>query len=208
MQFTPSTRVLFIGDSITDCGRNTDPEKIGAGYPRLVRDYLRAKDPAGAPEVINVGISGNKVTNLRDRWQADVLNNKPDVLSIKIGINDVWHALGGRNQGIAIEPFTATYRQLLTDTRRALPDCQLILCEPTVIQPPSPAEGNELLKPYVKAVGELADEFDAILVPLHAPFLSACQARPDLPWAPDGVHPSSTGHMLIAREWLRAVGVM
>src|SRR5690554_5891653 len=91
-----NTRLLFIGDSITDCGRRQDPEGIGSGYPRLVRDYLSAKDPDNAPVVLNTGISGNRVTCLQERWKTDVLDLKPDVLSIKIGINDVWHSLGGK----------------------------------------------------------------------------------------------------------------
>src|SRR5690554_5604958 len=138
-----STRLLFIGDSITDCGQRECPERMGSGYPRLIRDYLAAKNPAEAPTVINRGISGHKVTDLAARWESDVIEQKPDVLSIKIGINDVWHSLRPDPGGVPIEQYIATYRNILQQTREALPDCRVVLCEPSVISPPAPAGGNE-----------------------------------------------------------------
>ena len=79
---------------------------------------------------------------------------------------------------------------------------------PTVIGPPSPEEGNEKLQPYVRAVNDLASEFAAILVPTHRAFRRAQDQRPDLEWTTDGVHPGSAGHMLIARTWLSAIGLL
>lgn len=203
-----SQTLLFIGDSITDCGRSECKEQIGSGYPRLIRDYLLAKTPTTAPKVINTGISGNKVTDLQKRWDADVLAHRPDVLSIKIGINDVWHGLAGRSAGVDIETFTKIYRELLEKTRAALPKIQLVLCEPSVIWAPAPPEGNEILKPYVAAVSALAKPVGAIAVPLHDTFNRAREQRPDVTWAGDGVHPSSIGHMLIARTWLTSTGLL
>mgnify|MGYP001115903718 CR=1 FL=1 len=203
-------RLLFIGDSITDCGRRQDPEGIGSGYPRLVRDYLAATYLQDAPEVINRGISGNKVTDLRDRWDSDVLQLKPDILSIKIGINDVWHGLRKDTPaGVPIEQFIEVYRLILNQLRSAVPQCQLVLCEPSVISPPAPAEGNERLQPYIRAVHDLGKEFNAAaVVEFHKPFIEAMRVRPDITWAGDGVHPSSTGHMLLARQWLKHTGLL
>jgi acyl-CoA thioesterase I len=207
--FDSDSTFLFIGDSITDCGRRQDPEEIGNGYVRLVRDWLRAKDPATAPKVINRGISGNKAPDLKSRWDRDVLSLSPDLLSIKIGINDVWHGLGERNQGVPIGDYVGIYHEILTQVRETLPRCRLVLCEPSVIWPPQPAEGNERLQPYVRAVNELAGVFNAeCVVPLHATFVRARELRPDIEWAPDGAHPSPSGHMLIARTWLAATGLM
>jgi len=202
-------KFLFIGDSITDVGRREDPEKIGHGYVRMIRDYLYAKDAVRAPEVINVGISGNKVTDLQARWKADVLDHEPDVVSIKIGINDVWHGLGGRNNGVPIEQFVDVYHVILRQLHAVVPKAKLVLCQPSVIWAPAPAEGNAVLQPYVRAVKELRREFNAVaVVPLHAAFVNAQAARPDINWAPDGVHPSSAGHMLIARTWLAETGCL
>lgn len=209
LELTGTTRLLFIGDSITDCGRREDPEKIGQGYVRMVRDFYRAKNPATAPTVVNTGISGDRVTNLEDRWQRDVLDLTPDILSIKIGINDVWHSLGGKNEGVGLERYTRVYDSLLAQTRALLPRCEIVLCEPSVIWPPQPIEGNEKLQPYLFAVRALALKHRlACVVPVHAAFESAKLARPDIDWVPDGVHPSSSGHALIAQTWLRATGTL
>ena len=195
--------MVFIGDSITACNRLNDPEQLGNGYVRLIRDYLWSKDPANGPEVINRGISGNRVIDLEQRWQVDVLDLAPDILSIKIGINDVWHSLRPNPSGVPIDQFHASYSRILGLVKESLPKCRLILCEPTVIWPPAPPEGNRALGPYVAAVHELAKIYSAgVVVPLHSAFNHARKERPDVVWAPDGVHPSSVGHMLIARTWL------
>ena len=206
---TRDAKLLSTGDSITDCGRRDCPESIGSGYPRLVRDYLRAKDPENAPEVLNTGIGGNKVSDLAARWQADALDLRPDVLSIKIGINDVWHGLGDSRFDLPVEQFIQTYQLILDQVRKSLPQCAIVLCEPSVISAPQPQRGNELLKPVIRAVHDLAEQFRAsAVVELHQPFLDAMRLRPDISWAPDGVHPGSSGHMLIARQWLAATGLL
>jgi lysophospholipase L1-like esterase len=204
-----NTRLLFIGDSITDCGRRTDPDALGGGYVRLVRDHLAVKDPANCPAVLNLGISGNKVTDLRDRWARDVLEQKPDVLSVMIGINDVWHSFSPTPAGVSIEDYLKTYHVILRQVQGALPNCLTVLCEPTVIWPPAPEEGNKLLQPYIRAVHEVGREFGAaVIVPTHSAFQKARAARPEIAWTNDGVHPSSAGHYLIARTWLAATGLV
>lgn len=207
--FAREARWVFIGDSITDCGRRDCPEGIGGGYVRDIRDWLRALDPAKAPEIINVGISGNRIGDLQQRWDADVLAHQPQLVSIKIGINDVWHNIPPSARGTEIEPFREGYADILRRLKAALPQATLVLCEPSVIWPPAPADGNERLQPYIAAVRELAIEFSAAaVVPLHAAFEKARAARPEIPWAPDGVHPGSSGHMLIARTWLASLGLL
>jgi lysophospholipase L1-like esterase len=173
-----------------------------------VRDYLRAKDPGHAPEVINRGVSGNKVTNLRDRWSKDVIDLSPNVLSIMIGINDVWHGLNPGGSGVDIDTYRRTYAQLISQTKEKHPACEIVLCEPTVISPPAHEKGNESLRPYVAAVREMAVELKLLLVPLHQVFLDAAKTRPDIDWHTDGVHPTSSGHMLIARQWLEATELL
>ncbi|MGF1634518.1 MAG: SGNH/GDSL hydrolase family protein [Phycisphaerae bacterium] len=209
LSFTRDDRLLFIGDSITDCGRNNDPEHLGQGYVRLVRDALLARDPAAAPQIINRGTNGHRVPDLAERWDRDVIAADPTVVSIKIGINDVWRQLDTPGLGVPIEDYTATYAGLLERTRTALPGAKLVLCEPSVIWPrasPTPTRGNELLQPYVHAVRALGEQFGvAAVVGLHGAFVSARSARPEVDWAPDGVHPSPVGHMLIAHTWLKAV---
>lgn len=203
-------RWLFIGDSITDCGRRSCPEGLGNGYVRLVRDLLRAAHPAVAPEVLNQGISGNKITDLQSRWDEDVLAHKPDLVSIKIGINDVWHGLGDNpSGGTSLEAFQSGLEEVLQRLKAALPAATVVLCEPSVIWPPAPEQGNSRLQPYIQAVRDVGARFEvATVVPLHAAFETRRTARPDIAWAPDGVHPSSSGHMLIARTWLGMLGLL
>src|SRR5688572_16225334 len=111
-------KLLFIGDSITDCGWAGEPECMGSGYVRLVRDWLRAADPANAPQVLNRGISGHKVTDLAARWQKDVLDHRPDVVSVKIGINDVWHGLMSWGEGgVPVDRYADVFRDLLQQVR-------------------------------------------------------------------------------------------
>lgn len=209
LSLTAGTKLLFIGDSITDCDRRKDPEEVGHGYVRMVRDWLRAAAPAEAPVVLNRGVSGNKIPDLQKRWERDVLEMSPDVLSVFVGINDVWHGLVPDRAGCAIDDYVAGYRDVLGRTRRRLPACKLVLCEPSVLWLKEPAGANEKLGPYVAAVHELAAEFSAVaVVPLHEAFNAAGAARADIAWTTDGVHPTSSGHALIAREWMRATGVL
>jgi lysophospholipase L1-like esterase len=66
-----------------------------------------------------------------------------------------------------------------------------------------------MLEPYVAAVRDAAADFGVLsIVPLHRAFEKAGSERPDIEWAPDGVHPSSSGHMLIARSWLACLGLL
>ena len=209
LPLTRDSRWIFIGDSITAAGRFHCPEGMGSGYVRFIRDWLLASYPAAAPEILNRGISGNKVTDLAARWKTDVLDLQPALVSIKIGINDVWHGLRPDRQGTSLEAFREIYQSLLSDLRQACPNVVIVLCEPTVIWPPAPEEGNATLQPYVQAVHELAEKSSArAVVPLHGVFNQARDKRPEIPWTSDGVHPGSAGHTLIARSWLAALGLL
>ncbi|MGA7212969.1 MAG: SGNH/GDSL hydrolase family protein [Terrimicrobiaceae bacterium] len=203
------SRWIFIGDSITDAGRRQCPEEVGTGYVRDVRDWLRASIPGRAPQVLNKGLSGNTISDLRRRWDSDVIAHEPQLVSIKIGINDVWHGLGGAGGGTSIENFREIYAEILGRLKAECPGATIVLCEPSVIWSPAPAEGNEMLEPYVAAVRGAAVDFDARgVVPLRRAFEKAGAERPDIDWVPDGVHPSSSGHMLIARSWLACLGLL
>jgi acyl-CoA thioesterase-1 len=206
---TSSTKLLFIGDSITDCGWRTCKEQIGNGYVRLIRDQLIVSDPANAPVVINRGISGNKMPDLQKRWQRDVLDQSPDIVSIYIGINDVWHGLLAGRDGCNIDAFVAGYRDVLGRTRQAIPKAGVVLCEPSVLWLSDPPDANEKLAPYVAAVHEIGREFDVDrVIELHSAFEKTRAIRPEFQLTTDGVHPTSTGHMLIARTWMVGAGLI
>jgi acyl-CoA thioesterase-1 len=202
----PNTKFLFIGDSITDCGWKNDHEEIGDGYVRIIRDYLLAKDPADAPTVINRGISGNKIPDLQRRWKCDALDLNPDLISIYIGINDVWHSLRDDREGCDIDTYRVGYQDILSQIPSGV---KIILCEPSVLWIDEKGEADKMLEPYIAAVHELAGKFHAAgVVPLHATFNNARNARPEIPWTSDGVHPTDIGHMLIAQTWLKTAGML
>ncbi|MCP3763619.1 SGNH/GDSL hydrolase family protein [Domibacillus sp. A3M-37] len=203
--FTKEDRILFIGDSITDSERQAEPEEIGDGYVRLVRDHFICQSPANAPVIVNKGIGGNRVTDLAERWEKDVLKEQPTVLSISIGINDVWRQLD--SQGIdQILPgkFETVYRALLDQSS----GIRLILMEPTIIEEDPQSKGNQMLKPYVDIVRKLAEEYGAVLVPVHGAFIGYLREGSKYRLTTDGVHMTSIGNMLMARTWLTAAGAV
>ncbi len=204
--------VLFQGDSITDCGRrreNPQPNESGAlggGYSGLVAARLLKDRPGGGLQFLNRGVSGDCVVNLYARWKIDVLNLKPDVISILVGVNDVWHEFRSKN-GVEVERYAQFYRMLIEWTSRALPETQLVLCEPFVL--PCGVIGPDWL-PDIAArreiVRSLAVEFHATFVPFQSAFDDAMKRAPAVFWAADGVHPTLAGHQLMADVWLHAIG--
>ena len=190
---TSPQRLLFIGDSVTDCGRREDPEGLGFGYVRVIAGALPDA------EVINRGISGNRVPDLAARWQADLLDLAPDVLTILIGINDTWRRYDS-NDPTSTEAYETGYRALL-ETVRGVP---LVLMEPFVLPID---EGQRAWHPQdldakIAVVHRLAEEFGATLVPLNARLTELAAAQSPEAIADDGVHPTAHGHDLIAQEWL------
>jgi acyl-CoA thioesterase-1 len=174
----------------------------------MASGFLAALQPSLAPECFNRGISGNRTGDLVNRWQEDCLDLEPDVLSLMIGINDVWRRYD-RNLPTSVEEFETNYRTLLERTTTALPSIKLILMEPFVLPVPDDRRTwREDLDPKLAVVRHLAREFNALLIPLDGIFAAACTQQPPAFWAADGVHPSSAGHALIAKSWLEAVGAL
>jgi acyl-CoA thioesterase-1 len=205
--YNSRTRMVFIGDDVTDAGRSADVEGLGHGYVRMIRDILAAKDPPTAPTVVNRGAAGARIIDLDARWEADVLELKPDVLSILIGMD------GGLPRGdkppAGIEAFRAMYRQILQKTADALPACKVVLCEPTAVWSRTATDIDPNVRPYVESLNRIAVEFKAeVVVPLHSAFVYARQSRPDITWFGADEKLTSTGHMLIAQAWLEATDIL
>lgn len=202
-------KILFMGDSITDVGKNATAGSctpIGQGYALITSAYLGAKYPEKFT-FVNNGISGNRIVDLYARIKADVWNHEPDVLSILIGVNDVWHEIGWRN-GVGAERFERVYRMFLEDTKKALPGIRFMILEPFVLKG-SATEGEwerfrgetELRAAAAKKVSE---EFGAVYIPLQKMFDEAAEIAAPSYWLADGVHPTPAGHQLIANRWIDA----
>lgn len=202
--------VLFQGDSITDAGRSREEAGVanqqpglGHGYAWFAAGELLVERPTDGLKIYNRGISGNKVFQLADRWQADCLDLKPDVLSILIGVNDLWHTLDGKYQG-TVQIYERDYNALLDRTRKALPKVKLVICEPFVLRCGSV---NDRWFPqfdeYRAAARRVAAGHRAKFIPFQAMFDEAVKYAPPQEWAKDGVHPTATGAALMAHTWLR-----
>lgn len=200
-------RIVFIGDSITESGKFTDPEELGDGYVRVIHDFLQVTYPDKQIEVINKGISGNRITDLVARWDDDVIALKPDVLSISIGVNDVWRQLD-RKHIEQVDPvmFENLYEEILTKTVEKV-NAQFIFMEPTVIEEDPHSEGNQLLKSYIQVVHKMAEKYSGIVVSTHQAMLDYMEAGGRYKLTTDGVHMNSAGDLLMAKTWLKQVGL-
>jgi acyl-CoA thioesterase I len=191
--------ILFIGDSVTDGGRREDaPDFLGDGYVRIIAERLPTR------QVINVGIGGNRVIDLRDRWHVDVVEQKPDILSVYIGINDTWRRYD-ENDPTSASSFEAGYRACLADLGGA---SRLILVEPFVLPVNEEQEHwYEDLDGKRDVVARLAAEFDAGFVPLQSLLATAAEDHGAAALAADGVHPTELGHRMIADAWFTVAGL-
>lgn len=209
--------VLFQGDSITDAGRSRDKCKtdvannqpgLGNGYAWLAAAQLLVDRPADELQFFNRGISGHKVFQLAERWQADCLDLKPDVLSILIGVNDIWHSLDPRlGYKGTVDIYERDYDALVERTRKTLPNVKLVVCEPFVLRCGAVTEKwFPEFDNYRAAAKRVAGKHQATFVPFQAMFDAAIQYAPPEHWAGDGVHPSAAGASLMAHFWLKAVG--
>jgi lysophospholipase L1-like esterase len=204
--------ILFQGDSITDAGRIREENSfnnsraLGSGYPMLAGAELLEKYASLNLKVFNKGVSGNKVFQLADRWDADCLGIKPDILSILIGVNDIWHKLNGQYNG-TVEIYKHDYIALLERTKKALPNVKLIICEPFAV--PGVKAVDDKWYPefygYQKAAREISDQFGATFIPYQRIYDEAQKQAPGAYWTPDGVHPTLAGAQLMAQAWVAAV---
>ncbi|MEH7236017.1 SGNH/GDSL hydrolase family protein [Bacillus sp. JJ1562] len=196
-------RIIFIGDSITWWGMSEN-DMIGTGYVRLLHDYLKVTYPERDLEIINKGISGNRVTDLAERWEKDVTSLTPDIVSISIGINDVWRQLDspGIDQ-VFPQQFEEVYEVLLSSIKQKT-NASIVLMEPTIISEDIQSEGNMKLKPYIEIIHRLAGKYHAVLVPTHQEFITFLKHKKDFPLTIDGVHMNTTGNMLMAKTWKQA----
>lgn len=155
--------------------------------------------------MLNCGISGNRVTNLLARWKKDCINLRPDIISILIGVNDVWHELS-QQEGVDAELFEETYRVLLRYTKRTLSEAKLILLGAFLTHGTATdgVQWDEFYKETAlrRAITRrLAAEFGAEFLDLQRLFDEACEKLPPEHWMQDGVHPTAAGHRLIANAW-------
>ena len=220
-------RVLYIGDSITDAGwglaggsalsvaqrdLTAIDHLLGHGYAMLCAAWYQSNYPEAEYEVLNRGISGNTLANLATRWQTDVLDQNPDVLSVLIGTNDIDQWLkGDRTAAFDYDAWETQYRSLLSQMLAKNPRVQLVLGAPFV---GSRSSDYDLRKTMVATcasrVEEIASDMGAIYVPFDELFATLTENQPNTAyWIWDGIHPSPAGHFMMHQLWLeKAVGTV
>ncbi len=205
-------KIVFFGDSITDMNRvhNSDGkvESYGGGYVFFVAGKLLSENPQKY-EIINRGISGNRIVDLYARIKGDVWNQEPDVLSILIGVNDVWHELSENPNGVDLTRWEKVYRMLIEETHERLPNTKIMILEPFVLRGTKTDYDNRYetfvkVKDYAAKAKELAEEYGLTFVPLQEKFDEAAEKYGEKYYLYDGVHPDVAGAALIAGEWLKA----
>jgi lysophospholipase L1-like esterase len=212
MKIHPNSKLLMIGDSITDCGRarpiaEANGDALGNGYVSLVNACITASTPQANIRMVNMGISGNTVRDLAARWKSDVLALNPDWLSIMIGINDVWRQFDSwlqRESHVDLEEYHQTLEKLIQTTKPHLKG--LVLMTPYFIEPNRANPMRARMDEYGAVVCDLAVSHGAILVDTQAAFDEVLSELHPMALAADQVHPNLTGHMILARAFLKAVG--
>jgi lysophospholipase L1-like esterase len=207
----PNSTLLMIGDSITDCGRvspvtETVRDSLGYGYVKLIHNMLAATCPRQHIRIINRGISGNTVRDLTARWQSDVLDLRPDWLSILIGINDVWPKFDACQPDewyVSIKEYEYTLESLIRTTQPQLKG--MVLMTPYCIEPNREDPMRAMMDRYGDVVRRLAGQYQSILVDTQAAFEAVLTEVRPAALALDRVHLKPAGHMILAQAFLKAV---
>ena len=206
-------KILFQGDSITDAGRSRSEDnlKMGYGYPSLVKAHLGFENP-DMYEYYNRGISGDRAASIYARVYRDVLDLKPDYISILVGINDVWHNILRVKSGQAVKRFETAYNMLIEEIKNDSPDTKIMLLEPFVLEGKATTATEEQpdrfelfemgTKQMSDAVKRVAQKHNLVFVPLWENFKNLATKMPADEMLIDGVHPTPVGHELIKRAWL------
>ena len=199
-------KILFQGDSITDAGRDKrNYHDLGNGYPKYSAELISAAHPDADIEFINLGISGNRTGQLFDRLYMDCIQLEPDIVSILIGVNDMWHRHAFDRVETADEQIALNYRHILRRIK-AQTSAKIIVLAPFVLDAPDKdflRSDIVTVKPIVKA---LADEFADAYIPLDELFAEALKTQPEpLYYSADGVHPNENGARFIAKAYAEAV---
>ena len=196
-------KILFQGDCITDAGRDrSNIHDLGGGYPKYTAEKIKAAYPDADIEFIDLGISGNRAENLRDRWTEDAIAHQPDVISILIGVNDTWHRAANKDW-MPHDYFEECYRGILERLKKET-NAKIIILEQFLLPVPDKEFFHIDLDPKIQITRKLAREYADVFIPLDGIFAAAAVEEPATEFAADGVHPTAKGAELIAEHYLAA----
>ncbi len=209
-------RIVMLGDSITQGGESP------GGYVWLVRAYLKVLYPSANIEVINAGISGHKSTDMLARYQKDVLDKKPDLITISVGVNDVWHGYfdfannreipnGDGPNGIKLDAYTQNVDEMIQRGKEA--GAKIVVLSTTVIYEDPQSKPNIAVANYNASLKRLAKKSGQTFVDFQKPFHKIIGAyrettggRDNL-LTTDGVHMNAAGNKVMAYTVLQGFGI-
>lgn len=207
-------RLLFQGDSLTDCGRdktfNGYNDNLGNGYVNLIASRLLLDRPDA--QIYNRGVSGDRIADMYSRWIEDAINIPFNVISILNGINDIGFKLR-QNKGADVKKFEFVYDRILYETKESHPDCDIILCQPFLIKRVYEKENdiyenwdiwNREIAERGEVVRMLAKKYNAVFVEIKPEIEKALKKAPPEHWSKDCIHLTPAGNELLARTWIEA----
>ena len=199
-------KIVFQGDSITDAGRDKrNYHHMGNGYPKYAAAMIREAFPDADIEMINQGISGNRTDQLFDRLYPDVIAFEPDVVSILIGINDIWHRHGANKIETTDEQVATNYRAILTRLKKQT-NAKIIMLSPFLLDNEEKEAWRVELESILPIIRSLADEFADAYIPLNELFAEALKTQPEPKfYSADGVHPNANGAEFIGKHYFEAI---
>ena len=199
-------KILFQGDSVTDCDRSrTDETDLGKGYVPYTAALLRERFPETAFTFVNRGVSGNRSADLVARFEADFAAVRPDVVSVMIGVNDTWRRYDS-NDPTDEKTFYKNYRTVLEGIRARL-GAKIVMLEAFLADVPDKPFREDFNR-KLDMTRMLAREYADAYVPLDGLFAAACVEHEPTFWTADGIHPAEPGKQLIAQYAAAAIGTV
>lgn len=214
MRFHKRSRIVFVGDSVTDADRDRSAIPggwgFGQGYVNHIHNLLTAVYPDREIMTINSGNSGDDIMQMAERWQQDVLDFNPHCVFVMIGVNDVWRHFDGtlRQAPVhGVEEYERVFDELLDRTEHDDPDLEhLMVVGPLMFEANRQEPMRAMLEEFAAAARRVADRHNASYVDAQADADRLMAWQHPCIVSADRVHPNERGAMVIARSWLRAVG--
>lgn len=211
--FENHSTLVMIGDSVTDVGRlkpvaENRKEDLGKGYPALVDALLTACRPDLQMRILNMGVSGNTSSQLKERWESDVMSFHPDYVSCMIGINDIWRQFDNPHlpeRCVPYDTFIKNYEEIISRTAGVVKKMFVISC--CYMEPNKEEPMRAMVEKYNAGAKALCEKYGAVYVDAMAAFDRGMKHRHPCFYTWDHVHPQLGGHMVIAKAFLQAAGV-
>lgn len=213
MLLADGDHIVFTGDSVTDSGRARPVGEglhagVGNGFVRQIENILNVVYPDWKLWITNTGCGGNTSRDLKNRWQTDVMSLKPDWVNVMVGINDVWRQFDTPavlSSHVYIDEYRANICEML---ERTLPVVKgVIIMSPYYMESNKEDPMRAMTDEYVKVCEDIANKYNCHYINIQSAFDEYLQYRHPTYISWDHVHPNNIGSLIIAREFIKAIGM-